>query len=300
MKSAVARQPDETLSVKVSSGDQLITHFYRGEKKISVYLFHGLSGDTSSTYMQRTCILAQELGASVYLTNHRGCGEGRGLASEPYHSGRSDDISAVIAEGRRRNPDHFHLAIGFSLSGNAVLLLAAEVRAQVLPDAVISVNAPIQLEKAALLLVSGFNRVYDRNFIGSLRESVVHRMEKNLTSQKYSFPKRMTTYEFDEIYTGIEAGFGSRENYYRTCSAAQYLPEVKIPTLILTATDDPFVDVSDFKAAKLSPKVQMHIERYGGHLGYLHKGKLSYGGIRWLDYFLYEQISEIISKQLSQ
>jgi predicted alpha/beta-fold hydrolase len=250
--------------------------------------------------MQRTCILAQKLGAHVYLTNHRGCGEGKGLASEPYHSGRSDDISAVIAEGRRRHPDHFHLAIGFSLSGNAVLLLAAGVRAQVLPDAVISVNAPIDLEKAALQLVSGFNRVYDRNFIGALRESVIHRMQNNMTSQKYAFPKRMTTYQFDEIYTGIEAGFGSRDNYYRTCSAAQYLPEVKIPTLVLTSTDDPFVDVSDFKAAKLSPKVQMHIEQYGGHLGYLHRGALSYGGIRWLDYFLFEQISEIISKQLSQ
>lgn len=294
MTSPTARPFDEKLFVKVTNGDQLVSLFYRGNKKISIYLFHGLSGDSQSSYMQRTCILAQSLGANVYVTNHRGCGEGEGLAEEIYHSGRSDDLSSVIAIGKKRHPDNFHIAIGFSLSGNAALLLAAEVRASLLPDAVIAVNPPIQLEKAAKRLGLGLNLVYNHKFMSELKRSVHQRSKRNLKLKKYKFPVMLSSYEFDAIYTAHAGGFGTRENYYSTCSAKQYLPEIKIPTLILTSNDDPFVDVADFKNAKTSSSVQIQIQRYGGHLGYLSKESLPVGGVRWLDYFLHEQLINLI------
>lgn len=294
MTSPRARTYDEKLLIPVSDGDQLVSFYYRGNKNISIYLFHGLSGDTQSSYMQRTCNLAQSLGAHVYMTNHRGCGEGEGLAGEPYHSGRSDDLGWVIEAGRKRNPDHLHLAIGFSLSGNAVLLLGAGIRSNNLPDAIISVNPPIQLEKAAQRLGKGLNLVYDQKFVAELVRAVQVREVKNSTPNKYVFPRVLSTYRFDEIYTGPAAGFGTRENYYKTCSAKQYLSEIKVPTLILTSKDDPFVDFMDFENAPTSSAVQIQIQKFGGHLGYLNRVPLPAGGKRWLDYFLSEQISHLM------
>ena len=296
MPSPSAGDCDQKLLVAVTGGDKLVSFYYKGTKKISLYLFHGLSGDTDSSYMQRTCILARNLGAHVYLTNHRGCGEGVGLAHEPYHSGRTDDVSQVVALGRLRNPDHMHVVIGFSLSGNVVLLLAAGVGVEPggLPDSVISVNAPIHLEKTAKNLTSGFNILYDQQFVGEAKRAFRIREKKNLMTKKYEFPKILTTYKFDAVYTGHAAGYGDRENYYQSCSAAQFLSEIKIPTLILTSADDPFVDVADFKSAKPSAKAQMHIEKYGGHLGYLNRKPLPVGGVRWLDYFMHEQIAGLI------
>lgn len=294
--SPVARKYDEKLHVSVSDGDELISFYYKGTKKISIYLFHGLSGDTDSNYMQRTCLLAQNLGAHVYLTNHRGCGQGYEYAHEPYHSGRTDDFGQVVALGRARNPDHIHVAIGFSLSGNVVLLLAAGIGVgnEKLPDYIISINAPIHLEKAAKSLTAGFNRVYDQQFVGEAKRAFKTRLKKNLMTKVYEFPKFLSTYRFDEIYTGHAAGYGNRENYYESCSAARFLSEIKVPTLILTSEDDPFVDVADFKDARPSSAVQMHIEKYGGHLGYLHSEDLPFGGRRWLDYFLHEQIAGLM------
>ncbi len=296
MPSPNAREYDEKLHISVSQGDELVSFYYKGTKKISLYLFHGLSGDTDSSYMQRTCILAQNLGVHVFLTNHRGCGEGLNYAHEPYHSGRTDDVARVVALGRERNPDHIHVVIGFSLSGNVVLLLAAGVGVEesALPDYIISVNAPIHLEKAARNLTAGFNRVYDQQFVGEAKRAFKTRLKKNLIKNEYEFPKFLTTYRFDEIYTGHAAGYGTRENYYESCSAAKVLSQIKVPTLILTSEDDPFVDVADFRLAKPSSNVQMHIEKYGGHLGYLNGTDLPFGGRRWLDYFLHEQISVLI------
>ncbi len=287
---------DERHLVPVSDGDHLLSFYFKGTKKISLYLFHGLSGDTDSSYMQRTCILGRNLGAHVYLTNHRGCGAGKGLSREPYHSGRTDDICKVVALGRSRNPDHLHIVVGFSLSGNVTLLVASGVGVETkdLPDCVIAVNAPIHLEKAAKNLSVGFNRLYDQQFVGEAKRAFQARKQKNALAKEYQFPKFLTTYRFDAAYTGHAAGYDNRENYYKKCSAVEFLSEVKIPTLILTSEDDPFVDVNDFKYAKTSNSVQMHIEKYGGHMGYLNKKQLPFGGIRWLDYFMHEQISHLI------
>src|SRR5579872_1060681 len=96
--------------------------------------------------MHRTAILALKRGYMVYAFNHRGCGLGAGLARHPYHSGRAEDLSAAIAFGRSQHPRARHVAIGFSLSANALLLLLGGERGKTLPDQAIAVNAPLDLE----------------------------------------------------------------------------------------------------------------------------------------------------------
>lgn len=59
-----------------------------------------------------------------------------------------------------------------------------------------------------------------------------------------------------------------------------YLNQIEIPVVLLTAEDDPFVGVSDYKEAKLSDSVVLHIEQHGGHMGYLSRKGLGY--CRWL------------------
>lgn len=274
------------IELEVSGGDKVIAHYFEGTSDKIVYLFHGLGGYSHASYMQRSALIAQKLGHSIFMFNHRGCGEGSGLAREPYHSGRAEDLSAMIAYGRKLHPEKLHVAIGFSLSANALLLLAAGQRATILPDAAIAVNAPINLARAGELLKSGFNRVYDLSFMidarGALRSRHLH--EPNL--KNLSIPLLATLTEFDDLYTAPYGGFRDREDYYKTCSAAQYLPDIKIPTVIITAQDDPFVDFEDYKNASFSKFCIPHFERHGGHMGYLSKSGAVPGTGRWLDFAL--------------
>ena len=52
-------------------GDQLFLEFTRGTKPYTISIYHGLGGDSKSDYMQRSALIAQELGWNVVLVNHR-------------------------------------------------------------------------------------------------------------------------------------------------------------------------------------------------------------------------------------
>lgn len=268
----------EVLSVTLEKETERIhTTYFKGQTNLVVYLFHGLGGSSEASYMQRTALMIRKLGHHVFINNHRGCGEGVGLATEPYHSGRAEDLSKVIEFGKNKLPGHKHIAIGFSLSANALLLLAAGVRATVLPDMAIAVNGPIQLDRASVKLTQGLNRLYDKRFVIELKKYMrANRPEKNPSLKKVKDLR-----EFDELFTAPIGGFRDRAHYYETCSAKQYLEQIKIPTVLLTAEDDPFVSSEDYKEARLSPSTILHLEKHGGHMGYLSRKK--FGAERWLD-----------------
>lgn len=273
-----------------SENERIVTTYLKGKTKTVVYLFHGLGGSSQAAYMHRTALIARHLGHHVFLNNHRGCGDGVGLAVEPYHSGRSEDLSAVIEFGRKMLPDHKHIAIGFSLSANALLLLAARVRAEVLPDAAIAVNGPIELDSASRKLTGGLNLLYNFVFLQELKEAVRQREKTGRLTNLYALKNVFTVRGFDEAYTAPAGGFTNRDEYYSLCSARQYLPRIEIPTVLLTAADDPFVEFNHYKNAKISDSTVVHIEPHGGHLGYISRQETPLGSHRWLDYALREYI----------
>ena len=257
--------------------EQIHTTYIKGSTSSVVYLFHGLGGSADAAYMQRTALVARLLGHHVFINNHRGCGDGIGLATEPYHSGRAEDLSKVIAFGRNMLPNHFHIAIGFSLSANALLLLSAGQRASILPDVAIAVNAPINLNRASIKLTQGLNRIYDRSFVYELSNYI-----KKNRPQDISLLKTVKTLrDFDEVLTAPIGGFLNRDDYYENCSAKKYLEFIKIPTVLLTSENDPFVSSIDYKEAKLSASTILHIESHGGHMGYIDSKGVGYE--RWLD-----------------
>lgn len=270
------------VEIPLPDGDRVTAFVNVGTSAQVVYVFHGLAGSTDSSYVHRTAALAAKRGDTTVLMNHRGCGEGLGLAKAPYHSGRGEDLSAVIAWGRAQFPNKRHVAIGFSLSGNALLLLMTGARGEVQPDAAISVNAPIHLEKCAHLLKRGLNRIYDVKFFLQCRRDVLQGAADAV--HKARVPRFATLHDFDDAYTAPAGGFKNREDYYATCSTYARLEGITRPTIMLTAEDDPFVPVADYRAAKLSRHVHLHVERFGGHMGYLHRTNTPLGTRRWQDY----------------
>ena len=295
-KASVSRKnlAGKRLEIPLPDGDRLVARVIEGKSDTVLYLFHGLSGSTEADYMQRTAALGIELGHTVYLVNHRGCGEGLGLARNPYHSGRAEDLSEVLQVGRKHYPGKKHIAVGFSLSANALLLLLSGRRGTTLPDAAIAVNAPIHLESSSKDLVRGLNKIYDFRFSAACRLNV-NTMQKNGLIKKgtYKFPWLTNLREFDSIYTAPAGGFSSREDYYSTCSTHLVLGAIKVPTVIIMSEDDPFIDYRNYTSATLSSSAILHLEKSGGHLGYLTDQPTPLGTNRWLDYATREYLAEL-------
>ncbi|MGZ3780833.1 MAG: YheT family hydrolase [Pseudobdellovibrionaceae bacterium] len=290
LKSPKLEYLGKNFEVDLPDGDRLFCFYLPGTSNIVVSLFHGLSGDVYADYMQRAALLCQKMGHTVVLVNHRGAAHGMAYAKRPYHSGRAEDVSAVIAKLRQMFPDKKQISVGYSMSANILLCLLGGFRGNMKPDAGITVNAPLNLDKGSRLLKTGFNRVYDLRFVLRLRKDVKEKHRLGLIEEPYQIPPWTTVYDFDQIYTAPASGFQDREDYYRKCSSIHYVSNIDVPTYILTAEDDPFVSVEDYFTAPFSKYAQVHIEERGGHLGYLSQLLTPLGSNRWLDYYLWEAL----------
>jgi len=286
--------------LEVSHGDQVQCYYVpplsESQRSQVVYLFHGLGGSVESSYISRTTQMLHKEGHHVFLMNHRGCGDGEGLARRPYHSGSAADLLELVRHGHSRFPDSKHLAIGFSLSGNALLLLLGRDQPEEL-DFAISVNAPLDLNKASLHLQRGFNRIYDLKFTRDIQKAVNSRDQAGLLSETYPLSFWGTLREVDELYTAPAAGFLNREDYYGNCSSLPHLPFIQVPTLLLTTRNDPFVPVEDYESAMLSESTFLQLEPSGGHLGYLSHRATPLGTRFWLDYALREWTRSFFSRK---
>jgi len=266
--------------IGAGDGDRLCAFRHPGDSGVRVHLLHGLSGDVNSDYMRRTAAALIEDGHEVWAVNHRGCGDGRGLAVQPYHSGKTDDLRAVLRCSREQSGANKHVVIGFSLSGNLGLLYAGR-RMEPAPDGLIAINPPVDLLGTSNLIGRGLNRIYELRFMHRLVREV-HRGKGRGAFQGGGTVSRWSSLlRFDDEFTAPVCGFESGLDYYAKCSSGPTLSEVDLPAVIIAADDDPFVHPSGFQAFPASASVLLHRERWGGHVGYLDRDWQS--GRRWLD-----------------
>jgi len=272
-----SRLPWEAARLELADGDALALRALPGRTGVAVHLFHGLGGSVEAHYMRRAAALFQARGHAVLAADHRGAGFGKGWARGIYHSGATADIAAVLAHGRQRFPGHLQVAVGFSISANILLLLAGRDGHLGLPDLAIAVNPPADLEACSRRLAHGFNRVYDQYFVRRLRREV-----RDRPGGAEAMAAR-TLREFDQVFTAPRAGFRDRADYYARCSCGPHLVGIGIPTVILTAGDDPFAPGGDVARFPRNSAVHLHMEATGGHMGYMSR---AVPGYRWLDHAL--------------
>ncbi len=280
--------------VVLPDGDQVILHddcpteWHPSGR--TALMIHGLAGCHTSRYMQRIAARLNDRGVRTFRMDLRGCGAGTGLARLPYHAGRSEDAAAALRKIAGICPGSPTTLIGFSLGGNITLKLLGESPAD-LPanlDRAVAVCPPVDLLGCVLALARGVNRLYDRHFIGLLVQQVA--MQRRLipdapalNSQK--LPRGV--YEFDDTFTAPVCGFGTADNYYRLCSSGQFVPAIKIPTLIVGAVDDPLVPGEVFSRLRLPRAVTMLLTGSGGHLGFIGR-RNGDPDRRWMDWRVVE------------
>jgi predicted alpha/beta-fold hydrolase len=276
--------PQRTHVVRLPDGDELVVAENSpadGAPRRVVALLHGLTGTGDSGYMGRLARALVARGCVVARVNLRGCGPGFGRARQPYHSGRSEDARAVVAHLAREFPRLPLTLGGFSLGGNIVLKMAGEDGAAPTPplDSVIAVSPPADLAAAARRLALPRNRVFDCFFVRELRREVArqHRRFPDLPPPR--LPRGITLTQFDEHYTAPRGGFAGARDYYARASSRPLIPRIAVPTLILSAMDDPVVDSSALAGLPARPGLDLVLTERGGHVGFLARGP---EGRRWV------------------
>jgi predicted alpha/beta-fold hydrolase len=255
----------------------------------TLLLIHGLCGDARSAYMVRTAEAALARGWTVALMNLRGCGDTGALSQTLYNAGQSDDAGAVLSRFDREGLPRPFAAAGFSLGGNLLLRYAGRAGAACVADAVAGVNAPIDLERCLRALERPSNAIYEQFFVFWLCRRIRQlRAERTVPGPPANWPAIRRLRCFDELFTAPDGGYPSAAAYYAAASAAPTLGGLRVPALLLSAANDPFVPVGVFEAARraVPPCATFSHPVEGGHVGYWGQpGERFWAARALLDFF---------------
>lgn len=279
--------PSTQWLVDVSNGDKLSCEVstpqeWKHDGK-TVVLIHGLGGSHLSRYMVRVARKCYHHGIKVVRVNLRGCGSGEGLAKTPYCAGNSQDVFRVLALLKTDFPDSDVFLIGFSLGGNIALKLAGELSndASTCIKAVFAVCPPFDLERTVEAIQKPKYSLYHQYYLKNILKHAV----------RWTNQKIRSIYEFDDVITGPSWGFKNAKDYYDHSSCKRYLNQIRVPTIILAAEDDPFVSLGDLDKTGLSGDVRLYATKYGSHMGFL--GSITQGrNFQWMDDLLLSWVTQ--------
>ena len=265
--------PGETQTLTTADGDILLYRLYpQGHDRLAI-ISHGLEGSFNSSYvrgMTNTLLLA---GWDVLTWNMRGCGDMPNQLATWYHSGKSEDLKAIISHALTL-PYREIVLVGFSVGGNITLKYLGEEGLRV-PQKIsraIVLSVPMDLQGSADVLAKRMNAIYMQYLLRPLRRRM--RAKKELFPAQFDIRglSRISTFhEFDRRFTAPFHGFASVADYWSSSSSLHYLSTISIPTLAISALDDPFLSPSCFPhtVAEQHPLLFLETPRHGGHVGFI-------------------------------
>ncbi len=259
-------------SLETSDGDVLLYRLHqRGNGQLAI-ISHGLEGSFDSSYVLGMTKALLASGWDVLTWNMRGCGDAPNRLVTWYHSGKSDDLGYIVEHGCSMAYDHVSL-IGFSVGGNITLKYLGE-NAGVLPSKISSavvLSVPMDLAGSADVLAKPANAMYMQYLLRPLRRRMREKKQRFPTLFDIQDLSDISTFhEFDRRFTAPFHGFESVQQYWQSSSSLRYLASISIPTLALSALDDPFLSPSCFPydLARAHPWLYLETPRHGGHVGF--------------------------------
>ncbi len=83
-----------------------------------------------------------------------------------------------------------------------------------------------------------------------------------------------TIRDFDEQYTAAAHGFANADDYYYQASAIRVMDNIRIPTLIIHAQDDPFIPFGPLNNAVFAANAYILLlaPESGGHVAFVASG----------------------------
>ena len=249
-----------------------------------VIIFHGLEGSSRSHYARGMLSTLPQHGLRAVLMHFRGCSGETNRLARAYHSGDTGDIDFLVRTLRAREPNTPLAVIGYSLGGNALLKWLSEQGKDAPVQCAAAVSVPFLLHESTARMNRGLSRIYQWHLMKSLKRGARRKAERFTPPAPLKEINRMKSFfEFDDRVTARLHGFEGAMHYYTSSSSRQYLNRIRIPTLIVHASDDPFMHAQVIPAAgELSPSIELDLHRHGGHVGFVG-GHLPWKPRYWLE-----------------
>jgi predicted alpha/beta-fold hydrolase len=259
--------------IQTDDDDVLDLDWLQAGHKRLVIVSHGLEGDTRRPYVTGMAKALHDVDWDVLAWNFRGCGGEINRQPRFTHNGATEDLAAVIDHALQTGRYQTVALVGFSMGGNLTLMylgrevdsVPAEIRAAV------CFSVPCDLAAASSRLAEKSNTIYMKRFMRLMGQKVRLQAENFPDEFPLDDYHRLKTFaDFDGRYTAPLHGFRDARHYWQCCSSSQYLDQIRVPSWIVNARNDPFLSPSCFPDVALhnNPLVTLISPQHGGHCGF--------------------------------
>lgn len=266
-------------------GDALAAAWHPGNPdKPAVVLVHGLTGTEDSVHIRRAAALFIRLGHPVMRLNLRGTRISVARSRGSYYVGRTADLRDALIAMRRQLGEWRVFLFGVSLGGGLVLnfLGSTDSRAPALPPilAAATVCAPLDLAAATGRLEETRNSIYADVILRGMKAEAAAQQGDMTPALRAAVDRAASISQFDDTVTAPRNGFAGIDDFYARCRPDARLPAIRVPTLALTAADDPWIPAAMYRAVDWSraPAVTPHVAESGGHVGFHERGRADADG----------------------
>jgi len=251
-------------------------HWQPGKRRDSpvIVILHGLEGSSESNYVWGIAEKAFRRGFHAVRLNQRNCGGTEALTPTLYNSGMSGDYRAVLEELSSGDGFEQIFFAGYSMGGNLMTKMAGEF-GEAAPKALrgVCVVCPaMDLGACADALQRRDNFFYQRHFVKGLMARYARKAK--LFPERYAkngFGAVRSVREFDDKITAPQFGYRDAQDYYDAVGAKKVVAQVRVPMLMVTAQDDPFVPYELFMRANpgRNSSIRFVSPENGGHCGFI-------------------------------
>ena len=274
--------------ISTPDNDFLDLDWLHQESDQLVVISHGLEGNTQRAYMRGMAKAFFEMGYDVLTWNYRGCSEEMNRQLRFYHSGASDDLDVVLKHAIGKEKYKSISLIGFSLGGNLTLKYLGEQGTSISPVIKNAAVFSVPLDLHASCKTISQHWIYTQKFIKSLKQKVIKKAETRSELEIKNINSIKTLLDFDDAYTAPIHGFKNAVDYYQQCSSINFVESIQIPTLVVNALNDPFLDASTYQNPALhsNPYVRFESSIFGGHVGFtlFNQNGLYWSELKALDF----------------
>jgi hypothetical protein len=263
----------EDVLVDCGDGVRLLGHHaaHPGGRGELVLMLHGWEGSAESNYVLSSAAHLWALGFDVFRLNLRDHGPTHHLNPELFHSCRIAEVVGAVKSVQARHAAQRLTLVGYSLGGNFALRVAVRAPAAgILLRQVIAV-CPVLDPAHTLDRLERGAWIYRNYFVRKWRSSLLkkHRAWPDL----YDIDELLARHDLTSMTERLVLRYSSFPDLmsyltgYAIVGAA--LADLRVPSRIIMALDDPIVPASDLSRLATPPSLAITTTARGGHCAFL-------------------------------
>ena len=272
------RLPLRTRILRPEEVDKLDSSLERRPLVISV---HGLTGGSHENYIRAAFTEIHSIvpDAELVVITSRGCNRTKITTPQLFNACWTEDLRQLVKYVTQHQPQRPVFLQGFSLGASIIANYLGQEGTNIpsqVKSAIVVAN-PWDLKLCSVHLHSRLlgRKLYLKTMTSNLLRLVKNNRKVLSRDARYlaTEPKLKTVktmIDFDNLMTGPLFGFSGASEYYREASSVRRLKNISIPTLALSAKDDPVSGdlCVPYTEAQHNPHVYLSSTTHGGHLGW--------------------------------